>query len=146
MADEEKTEQKAQEEPAPADGKVLTSRGKVSTQQIAEIEMGKFYTIPQLAQIFHFSRGWITKLVQEGRIKGVKILGSQWRIPQSEYEKIIKEGIKALPREPRETPPVTTVKVDEKLSKRIMPPRKEAEEKSKPLFPLDFSGLFSKGK
>lgn len=73
-------------------------KGEVSKAQVKEIESGKYYTIKQLANELGYSSAWITILCQKGRIKAVKPLGTGWRIPPSEVERIRKEGIPPLPR------------------------------------------------
>ena len=132
----------AQEQPEPKVGKVMIEKGEVSPEQQQEIETGEYFSLQQLATRLCYGRAWIRQLVQEGRIKAIKPLGGRWRIPKSEYERIIKEGIPPLPREPTEKPPVTEIVVeDKKLMDKVREPEKKKEE---PLIrhPLDFSGLF----
>lgn len=130
-----------------AEGKVRVEKGEVAAEQMEEIKGGEYYTVGEVANRLRYSYTYILLLLQEGRIKGIKPIGGRWRIPKSEYNKVIKGGIPPLPREKEEEkkPQVTEIQVDEKMAKKIE--RKE-EEKPPPksLFPLDFSDLFGGGK
>ncbi|MBU2613916.1 helix-turn-helix domain-containing protein, partial [Patescibacteria group bacterium] len=97
-----------------AEEKVPVEKGEVSPVQMEEIKAGEFYTIQEIANKLRFSEAWITYLVQDGRIKGIKPIGGRWRIPRSEYERLTTQGIPPLPRE-KIRPAVTEIEVDEKL-------------------------------
>lgn len=49
------------------------------------------HTVPELSRRTNVSEPTIRRLCEEGRIRAVKI-GNQWRIPQSEMERVIREG------------------------------------------------------
>lgn len=141
---EEQAATKLEEKPPEQPGEVMVEKGKVRPEQMKEIEQGEFLTIPQLAAKLAYGKSWITYLIQRGRIKGIKVLGGQWRIPRSEYERLIKEGLPPLPRMAIK-PPITELEVTEKAQERIIEPeRKEEEAKPKPGLFLDFFGTFKR--
>lgn len=126
-------------------GKPMIERGEASPEQMEELEKGQYVTIAQIANELSYTRAWILSLVQQGRIKGIKPLGGRWRIPRSEYDRIIKEGIPPMPREPAEKPQVTEIEVsDEKVIDKVREPEKK-EGKPPGIFPFDF-GTFGGGK
>lgn len=126
-------------------GAVLIEKGKVSPEQLKEIEAGEFMTPKEVADKFRYSYQWVIWLLQNGRIKGIKPLGSRWRIAKSEYERILKEGIPPLPREQAPKPPVTEILVtEEKIKDKVREP--EVKDRKPPsLWPFDFSALFGTG-
>lgn len=122
-------------------GKPMVEKGKVAPEQIEEIEKGEYVTIAQIANELSYTRAWILNLIHQGRIKAIKPLGGNWRVPRSEYERIIKEGIPPMPREPVEKPPVTKIVVDEKkVIDKVVEPEKKGEKPSS-IFPFDFTSL-----
>ena len=126
---------------APKLGKVQITEGELTPEQMEEIESGEYFTVAQIATKLRYTGAWILKLVQDGRIKGVKPLGGRWRVPRSEYEKLIKEGIPPLPREPSDKPSVTQIEVaDEKVIDKVREP--EAKKGPPGVWPFDFSKLF----
>lgn len=129
-----------------AGGKVIVSKGEITPAQMAEIEAGEFLTVKDLATKFSYSYQWVLWMLQEGRIKGIKPLGSRWRIPRSEYERILKGGIAPMPREQAEKPLATEIVPDKKTVEKITKERKPGEKPPTDFFGLDFSGLFFKGK
>jgi len=54
-------------------------------------EREKYYTITEVSEMLSISRSFILKLINTGEIKGVKIAGRMWRIPESELRKLIGE-------------------------------------------------------
>ncbi len=50
--------------------------------------MDKFYTSKQVQDLFKVDRITIYRMLQDGRLKGVKI-GTQWRFPESEIERLL---------------------------------------------------------
>lgn len=126
-------------------GEVLIEKGKVSAEQLKEIEAGEFLTPNEVADKLRYSYQWVLWMLQDGRIKGIKPLGSRWRIARSEYEHILKEGIPPLPRDTPQAlkPPVTEIQVEDKkiIDKVKEPPRREVP----PGLPFPFS-LFTGGK
>lgn len=123
-------------------GEIPVEKGEATPEQIAEIEAGKYYSVAQIARELNFGHSWILELVRTGRIKAIKPLGGQWRVPSSEYERIKKEGIPPLPRAEKERPPVTEIEVDEKVVKDKI---KEPPKKEEPPLLFPFS-LFGGGK
>lgn len=109
-------------------------KGKATEAQVEEVKEGKFYRIKELASDMGYSVAWITHLVQEGRIKGMKPTGGSWRIPASEVARMKKEGIPPLPRVPQ---PVEAreISVNEEHAKKILqkqePQKEEKEEGEK---------------
>ena len=113
-------------------------KGEATPEQVKEIELGKYYTIPQIAKSLNFSRQRIWILIKEGRIKGAKLLGGHWRIAHSEYERLCR-GIPPLPREkPSEA---TAIPVEGKSRERMVS-KKEA--KAKEIRPWTLLDLFTK--
>ena len=116
---------------------IAVEKGEVSRAQMQEIEAGDFFTIRQIAQKLRYSVAYITDLVQKGRIRAIKPMGGQWRIPASEYNRLITEGIPPLPREATKAP-VTEIEVEtDKVA-----PEPKREEKKPWKFPIDFGPLF----
>lgn len=115
-----------------AEGEVQIAKGEATPAQIKEIEAGDYFTIKQVAIRLGYSTTWITFLVQNGRIKAMKPLGGQWRIPKSEYQRLTTEGIPPLPRE-RKKAPVEEIIVDEEKAKKVAPPPKSEQKKGRGL-------------
>lgn len=96
----------------------VEDKGVATKDQIAEVKLGKFYSVKQVATSLGFSTAYISYLLAGDsvkdippRIHGVKVLGGSWRIPQSEYDRLIKEGPLPL-KKPDEDKKVTTIKVE----------------------------------
>lgn len=79
-------------EPQPLDP-IVDTAGFASPAQLEEVGAGNFLTVPQLALELHFNQAYISRLCKDGRIKAVKPVGGQWRIPSSETARLQKEGI-----------------------------------------------------
>jgi len=107
---------------------------------------GGYFTIKQVAEEFGYSRHWILKLVQQGRIKGGKPTGTSYRIPASEVERMRIEG---LARPPRPEPAVesTPIHVQDEHMARVTakPAEKKEPEPDEEDAPWPFNFLF-KGK
>lgn len=129
--------------PEETPGEVRVEKGKVEPKQLEEIEVGEYYTISQVATKLNFSKFYIWELIQKGRIKAIKPLGGRWRVPKSEYDKLVKEGLPPLPRVAKEKPAVTEIVVEEEVVSKVKEPQKQ-EQKPPPLFDLDFLNLFKK--
>lgn len=128
-------------------GKVIVEKGEVTPEQFKEIESGEFITPKEVAEKFRYTYAWVLWMIHGGRIKAVKPLGGRWRIPRSEYERILKEGVPPMPREETPKPKVTEITIPKEIEKKIMePPKKEERRPSPSLFGLDFTGLFGGGK
>jgi len=123
-------------------GAVLIEKGEVSPEQLKEIESGDFLTPGEVADKLRYSYQWVLWMLQDGRIKGIKPLGSRWRIARSEYDRILKEGIPPLPREQAPKRPVTEILVDRRVEDKIKEPEKKEQKPPETLFGLDFSSLF----
>lgn len=104
---------------------IKIERGQVSPEQMKEILSGAFVSVKQIADRLNYSSAWINGLCQQGRIKGIKPFGGRWRIPKSEYERIIREGIPPLPKE-EEKPPVTEIEV--KNPSKVEEPKRKPDE------------------
>jgi len=127
-------------------GEVLIEKGKVPPEQLKEIEAGEFLTPGEVADKLRYSYQWVLWMLQDGRIKGIKPLGSRWRIARSEYERILKEGIPPLPRDVAQAlkPPVTEIRVEEKkVMDKIVEPPKRKEPPGLP-FPFSLFGISKK--
>lgn len=121
---------------------IAAEHSNVSPSQIEEIEAGEYYTPGQLAQKVGYGRAWISFQCKIGKIKAVKILGGQWRIPHSEFVRLTtKGGMPPLPREKKKAK-VTEVVVSDERRKKVAPEAQAKEEEGKWRFPLDFSKLF----
>jgi len=142
---EEKVEATEVTQPAPSEEKpaeIPIEKGEATAEQIAEIKAGKYYSVAQIARELSYGHSWILELVRTGRIKAIKPLGGQWRVPSSEYERIKREGIPPLPRAVVERPAVTEIEVPEVVVKEKV---KEAPKKEEPPLMFPFS-LFQGGK
>lgn len=121
------TDKPPESKPAPVtDLPIDVAKGKATPAQIAEVKAGAFFTLKQVALEFSYSKAWISKLVQDGRIKAMKPMGGSWRIPASEIERLRQEGIPPLP---RVKPPVnaTDIVVDGKHLERVKTKEKQVE-------------------
>lgn len=70
-------------------------------QSIAE-ELAEYYSPKVLASKLFCSTVWIEILCQQGRIKAIKF-GKLWRIPKSEGDRILAQGLPLPPKEPKPT-------------------------------------------
>lgn len=105
---------------------IAAKEGELSESQDQEITEGHYFTIRQVAEEFNYSVAWITKLLQRGRIKGIKPTGTTWRIPASEVERLRKEG---LPPVTHPTPPKPKeITVDAEHLERVKAKPKEKKE------------------
>lgn len=50
--------------------------------------MNKYYTTKQVQELFKVDRITVYRMLQDGRLKGVKI-GKQWRFPEQEIERLL---------------------------------------------------------
>lgn len=131
--DEIVKQEEIKEEPAkaeqPAEAKTelaIEDKGKATKEQIEEVRLGKFYSVKQVATSLGFSTAYISYLLagdqRNGippRIHGVKVLGGSWRIPESEYERLTKEGPLPL-KKPGEDKEVTRIKVEGEPEERVI--------------------------
>lgn len=125
----------------PKVGKVIIEKGEVSPAQMQEIESGDFVTVSWVASKLNYSYTWVLWQLQLGRIRGIKPFGAKWRIPRSEYDRIVKEGLPPMPREEAAKPAVHEIIVDEaKVIQKVNPPPPEVKKKPPPinLFPWLF--------
>ena len=121
-------DQVATEEP------IAVEKGKADNQQMEELTKGEYVSAKQVAQHFGYTRAYVTALLALEKIRGVKPIGGQWRIPISEYERMKREGMPPLPREPKK-PPVTEIMVDPERTGIETPERKaEASPEGKERF------------
>ncbi len=133
------------------DGEEQDKNGKqlefstVSDQEKTEILGGRFISVPQFAERFSYSKAYVDRLLLQGRIPGIKPLGSQWRIALSTVERIAKEGMPPMPKkqpEPRvvkiKVPAETAGKLLDKKPERTNEPGKETKKESKAIWPFSF--------
>lgn len=122
-------EVKDAEEPVTVEEKkelAIEDKGKATKEQVEEVKLGKFYTVKQVATSLGFSTAYISYLLagdkREGippRIHGVKVLGGSWRIPQSEYDRLTKEGPLPL-KNPEDEKPVTKITVEGEPEEKVV--------------------------
>ena len=127
---------------------VTQDKEAIPKDQLKDIEEGRYYTIKQLADKLHYTRAWITFLVQQGRIKAVKPLGGKtWRIPPAEYHRIVTEGIPPMPKE-NPTKNAREIEIPEEIADKVAPKRKPSpkdesgspkDKKQNPYWPLPFN-------
>jgi len=55
------------------------------------------YTVREIADTLRIHPRTAYRLVQEGKIRGIKV-GSQWRVPESSLLEYIESGLKAAPK------------------------------------------------
>lgn len=55
------------------------------------------YTVREIADTLRIHPRTAYRLIQEGRIRGIKV-GSQWRVPESSLLEYIESGLKAAPK------------------------------------------------
>ena len=138
----EATPERAKTAPAtPAPEPIQAAISTVTPQQQAEIDEGQWFSSRQIANKLGFSLVWVSILLKQGRIKGVKILGGQWRIPKSEYDRLTKEGLPPVPR--KKPAEVREIEVAQDKLAKVAPPKKEKQGKDEGgYFPFDFRKLF----
>lgn len=61
--------------------------------------MENFLTTKQVQDLFKIDRITVYRMLQDGRLKGVKI-GNQWRFPQREVEKLLSGEMVEIPTQP----------------------------------------------
>ena len=133
---EEKVEEKVEEKPA----EIPIEKGEATAEQIAEIKAGQYYSVAQIARELSYGHSWILELVRTGRVKAIKPLGGQWRVPSSEYERIKREGIPPLPRAEVEKPAVTEIEVPEQTVKDKVKEPEEPKKEPPLMFPFSLFG------
>ncbi len=113
--------------------------GSASPEQLREIEEGRYYTAKELSSKINYSIQWIAWMCRNGRIQAVKPFGAQWRIPRSEGDRIISQGLPAIPRpqppKPQDDDDVVRIRVSKEKAEKVRPKQPESE-KEKGL--LDF--------
>ena len=82
----------------------IIAESEATPEQVQEIETGEWVTVKQMANKLSYSTAYVSALCKRGQIKGVKPLGGQWRIPRSEYDRVVKEGSTPMYRQPKEVP------------------------------------------
>jgi len=115
--------------------------------QPPQTEGKAYYSVRQVAEEFGFSRVWIQKLIQMGRIKAHKPTGKHYRIPAAEVERLRGQGL------PPQPPPITPadaseIRVDEQHMNRVTAQpkeKKEPEGDEDDGAPWPFNLLFTKG-
>lgn len=112
-------------------------QGAVDLEQMVEVEGTEWITAPQLAAKMQYSREWIRCLLQSGRIRGVKPFGTHWRIPKSEYERLVRVGVPPPPRKPRQTAVADIEATDDQMAK-IVPTQDETTPQKPPQKFLDW--------
>ena len=81
-------------------------KGTAEPEQISEVERGEYVTVKEIAINQRYSTAWISLLCKTGRIKAIKPLGAQWRIPKSEFQRIATGGLPPMPRKSPDKPPI----------------------------------------
>ena len=120
---------------------IAIEEGAATAEQVEEILEGKYCTIKEIATKLGFSPAYISKLCKQGTIKAVKPLQGHWRVPLTEAERIMKEGIPPMPRVKVEKEPVTYIEVSREQQEKIAPQHRERQEVSRrvnPYWPLPF--------
>lgn len=113
-------------------GPIAIEQGEVTPEQVQEIVEGRYWSISELAERMGYSTTWIQMQCKNGRIRGIKPLGHRWRIPESEVQRVLKEGIHPLPREEKRPEP-TRITVPVEKADKVAPHRREEAEEEKPL-------------
>lgn len=116
--------------------------GDISGEQLEEVQTkGQYWTIKQLATELGYTTIWVHKLCQAGRIAAIKPFGGHWRIPDSEAQRVMKEGATPMARIPK-SDGAEAIEVPEEKLDLIVPKRKEKEkagaEESESWFTLPF--------
>lgn len=125
---------------------IEVERGEASGEQVEEVKAGNFYTVREVADKLNYSYTWIIQLCQSGRIHAVKPVGGRWRIPKSEYDRMISEGIPVptSPDEPEEKEdiPVMEIQVeDDRVTKTEIEPKEKEKELVSPEKPKKKKGF-----
>ena len=52
----------------------------------------KFYKLSEIMAVLGVTRVTLYNYIKAGKVKAVKV-GAQWRIPQAEYNRLLKNGV-----------------------------------------------------
>ena len=63
---------------------IAIAQGEVSEAQLEEIKQKQWYSVKDVAIVTCYSTAWISYLCKMGKVKAIKPVGGQWRIPESE--------------------------------------------------------------
>lgn len=118
-----KAEQPAEEKKELA----IEDKGSHTKEQVEEVrEREGYLTVKEVATDLKFSTAYVSYLLagdpKKGippRIRGIKVFGGSWRIPKSEYDRLIKEGPLPL-KKPGEDKEVTRIKVEGEPEERVI--------------------------
>ena len=84
-----------------------------------DLVSGAYWKPVQLAEALSFSTIYIQILCAKGVIRAIRY-NHRWRIPKTEIDRILKEGVKPLPK-PLQSIPVEKLILDEKAKNLIKP-------------------------
>ena len=86
-----------------------------------DLDVGKAYSVPDVANALGYSKTYIRELIRQGRIDAFKPGGGEWRIHGSEVQRLsnVIDGRGSLP--PNPETPVYVIEVSEEEAKRILP-------------------------
>jgi len=92
----------------------------------------RYHTIKELCNNADLSYNWIARCCQIGRIKAVKTSKNRWRIPDDEYQMILRNQ-KVSPPLPKKLPTINKIHVPDHISDKILGrTRQTVEEPEKP--------------
>ena len=125
------------------DSQEITSPPSPTPKPEAKPISTRYYSTKELATRLNVSRVWICRLLTEGRIKGIKPTGGDWRIPEEEVQRMVTEGLPATPKQapPR---PQMKIKVPKEKADRLIPPEETppAREERKISWLWPFESMF----
>lgn len=135
MAEEQKEPEVAREEVKP----------KPEPEKAKEVISNRYWTPKEVGERFGYSPAWITEWCRKKMIWATRPSGGRWRIPNSEVERIAREGTPVTPRPERKLPEPTRIVVEAEKEGKVAPHKKEEvkEEEEKKgrgeYWPLPFS-------
>ena len=63
-----------------------------------KVSLPRLLTVSEVAEALRLSRKTLYRHLERGLIRGQKV-GGEWRIPASELDRILREGLRAEPRD-----------------------------------------------
>lgn len=87
---------------------------------------GQWYTTSQVAARYGYSRRNVTELIKDGRIEAFRPFRGQWRIPQSEIDRMDREKGFTSRIAPIDDADSVSIKVPAEIREKVLGPRDDA--------------------
>ncbi len=114
---------------------------KLTEAEIKEVEEGKWHTVKEIATKLDYSNAWISGLCEKGRIHAIKPVGGQWRIPDSEYGRVMEKGIPPAVVREKHAQSTGPIVIPREVQDKIAEKKKGAKEEKELPFPWNLFEL-----